>query len=103
VQEFSKLFVCLLEKSLAHQSKEEIRTMIQKQFRGEYAYVTTCLACHRESVTPSHFYELDLALAGNKNLATCLQDFLKAGLAIKNPLKKTTKNGFFIGFLGYFL
>jgi ubiquitin carboxyl-terminal hydrolase 48 len=89
-QEFSKLFVCLLEKSLAHQSKEEIRTMIQKQFRGEYAYVTTCLACHRESVTPSHFYELDLALAGNKNLATCLQDFLKAGLAIKNPPKKPT-------------
>ena len=51
--------------------------MIQKQFRGEYAYVTTCLACHKESVTPSHFYELDLALAGNKNLATCLEDFLK--------------------------
>jgi ubiquitin carboxyl-terminal hydrolase 48 len=51
--------------------------MIQKQFRGEYAYVTTCLACRKESVTPSHFYELDLALAGNKNLATCLEDFLK--------------------------
>ena len=49
-QEFSKLFVSLLENSLAHQSSDTIRTMIQKQFKGEYAYVTKCLACKRESI-----------------------------------------------------
>jgi hypothetical protein len=41
-QEFSKLFISLLEDSLAHQASDLVRTMIQKQFRGEYAYVTTC-------------------------------------------------------------
>ena len=53
--------------------------MIQKQFRGEYAYVTTCLTCKRESVRPSLFYELDLALTGSKNLTVekCLEGFLK--------------------------
>eukprot|EP00090_Calanus_glacialis_P012504 TRINITY_DN21085_c0_g1_i1.p1 TRINITY_DN21085_c0_g1~~TRINITY_DN21085_c0_g1_i1.p1 ORF type:complete len:1287 (-),score=515.73 TRINITY_DN21085_c0_g1_i1:63-3923(-) len=76
-QEFSKLFVSLLEDSLAHQKQVSVRTMIQKQFRGEYAYVTTCQACLKESVRPSHFYELDLALAGNKTIADCLGDFLK--------------------------
>jgi len=76
-QEFSKLFVSLLEDSLAHQKQVTVRTMIQKQFRGEYAYVTTCQSCLKESVRPSHFYELDLALAGNKTIADCLADFLK--------------------------
>ena len=78
-QEFSKLFVSLLETSLEHQSNQNIRGMIQKLFRGEYAYVTTCLTCKRESVRPSYFYELDLALAGNKNLTIekCIEDFLR--------------------------
>jgi len=78
-QEFSKLFVSLLENSLEHQTNINIRSMIQKQFRGEYAYVTTCLTCKRESVRPSLFYELDLALTGSKNLTVekCLEGFLK--------------------------
>ena len=78
-QEFSKLFVSLLENSLAHQSSDTIRTMIQKQFKGEYAYVTKCLACKRESIRPSDFYEIDLALSGNKALTIwkCLEDFLR--------------------------
>ena len=78
-QEFSKLFVSLLENSLAHQSNINIRTMIQKQFKGEYAYVTTCLTCKRESIRPSDFYEIDLALSGNKTLTIgkCLEDFLR--------------------------
>ena len=78
-QEFSKLFVSLLETSLEHQTNHNIRGMIQKLFRGEYAYVTTCLTCKRESVRPSYFYELDLALAGNKNLTIekCIEDFLR--------------------------
>ena len=76
-QEFSKIFVSLLEDSLAHQKQVSVRTMIQKQFRGEYAYVTTCQTCLKESVRPSHFYELDLALAGNKTIDDCLGDFLK--------------------------
>ena len=78
-QEFSKLFVSLLENSLAHQTNSDIKSMIQRLFRGEYAYVTKCLTCNRESIRPSFFYELDLALAGNKTLTIekCLEDFLK--------------------------
>ena len=78
-QEFSKLFVSLLETSLEHQSHPGVRGMVQDQFRGEYAYVTTCSACNRESVCPSDFYEIDLALAGHKTLTIdkCLEDFLK--------------------------
>ena len=74
-QEFSKLFISLLEDSLAHQKQDSVRTMIQKQFRGEYAYVTTCQKCMNGSIRPSHFYELDLPLAGNKTIGECLQDF----------------------------
>ena len=79
-QEFSKLFVSLLETSLEHQTNQNIRGMIQKLFRGEYAYVTTCLTCKRESVRPSYFYELDLALVGgtkNLTIEKCLEDFLR--------------------------
>ena len=76
-QEFSKLFISLLEDALAHQKQESVRTMIQKQFRGQYAYVTTCQKCMNESIRPSHFYELDLPLAGNKTIGECLLDFLK--------------------------
>ena len=75
-QEFSKLFVSLLEDTLRHQSRQEVRGMIQNQFRGEYAYVTTCLTCKKDSIRPEHFYELDLPLTGNKTLADCLADFL---------------------------
>ena len=50
-QEFSKLFISLLEDSLMHQSSLMVKTMIQNQFRGEYAYVTKCSNCQRESVS----------------------------------------------------
>ena len=50
-QEFSKLFISLLEDSLLHQSNMMVKTMIQNQFRGEYAYVTKCSNCQRESVS----------------------------------------------------
>ena len=50
-QEFSKLFISLLEDSLMHQSSMMVKTMIQNQFRGEYAYVTKCSNCQRESVS----------------------------------------------------
>ena len=83
-QEFSKLFVSLLEDTLRHQSRQEVRGMIQNQFRGEYAYVTTCLTCKKDSIRPEHFYELDLPLTGNKTLADCLADFLQVLLFLNS-------------------
>ena len=65
--EFSKLFISLLESSLSCQIIDEVRSIVQNQFRGEYAYVTKCCKCQRESKTPSFFYELDLPLQGNDN------------------------------------
>ena len=53
-QEFSKLFISLLEDSLMHQSSLMVKTMIQNQFRGEYAYVTKCSNCQRESVSQTY-------------------------------------------------
>ena len=76
-QEFSKLFISLLENSLASQSSTSVRTMVQRQFRGEYMYVTTCQKCLNESLRPSHFYELDLHITGNKTIEACLKDFTK--------------------------
>ena len=75
--EFSKLFISLLESSLSCQTDAQVRQIVQNQFRGEYAYVTKCCHCQRESKTPSYFYELDLPLQGQKTLLSCLQDFLK--------------------------
>jgi ubiquitin carboxyl-terminal hydrolase 48 len=75
--EFSKLFISLLESNLSNQECDEVRSIVQNQFRGEYAYVTTCYKCQRESKRSSAFYELDLALQGQKTLANCLEDFLK--------------------------
>ena len=75
--EFSKLLLTMLESSLENQGSNEVRSIVQNQFRGKYAYVTKCCKCERESKRPSDFYELDLALQGQKTLTNCLQDFLK--------------------------
>ncbi len=76
-QEFSKLFMSLLESSLAAQKVSSVQQVVQNQFRGNYAYVTTCCHCGRESRRPSEFYELDLTLQGNKTLSDCLKDYTK--------------------------
>lgn len=39
-QEFSKLFMSLLEDTLSKQKNPDVRNIVQKQFCGEYAYVT---------------------------------------------------------------
>lgn len=75
-QEFSKLFMSLLESCLASQTNEEVKKIVQNQFCGEYAYITTCLTCGRESRRPSLFYELVLIIQGKKSLIDCLQDYL---------------------------
>lgn len=62
--EFSKLFMSLLESSLSNQKSSKVRSIVQNQFRGQYAYVTRCCKCQNESETPSFFYELDLPLQG---------------------------------------
>lgn len=67
-QEFSKLFMSLLEANLKEQTNERVREMVEKQFRGELAYVTKCMKCKRESKRPSCFYELDLTLQVSKNM-----------------------------------
>lgn len=61
-QEFSKLFISLLESSLSKQKNVKVRELVQNQFRGRYAYVTRCCKCKNESERPSYFYELDLPL-----------------------------------------
>ncbi|OWF55603.1 ubiquitin carboxyl-terminal hydrolase 48-like [Mizuhopecten yessoensis] len=76
-QEFSKLFLNLLEDSLSQQLDPTVRFVIQNQFCGEYAYVTTCSQCGNSSQCPSKFYELDLSIRGHKTLEDSLKDFLK--------------------------
>ena len=83
-QEFSKLFLSLLEgdnieseeKCLDNNSKKTLPFMVKEQFRGNYEYVTKCCACNWESKTPASFYELDLTLQGQKTLADCMNEFL---------------------------
>jgi len=61
-QEFSKLFMTLLESCLASQANPKVKNIVKNQFSGEYAYVTTCSACSRESKSPSQFNELLLII-----------------------------------------
>ena len=82
-QEFSKLFLSLLEgdnvasnEKLENDPKIILPSMVKDQFRGHYEYVTKCCACNWQSKRPASFYELDLTLQGQKTLADCMDDFL---------------------------
>ncbi|KAM4704099.1 ubiquitin carboxyl-terminal hydrolase 48 isoform 2-T2 [Rhinophrynus dorsalis] len=76
-QEFSKLFMSLLEDTLSKQNNPDVRNIIQEQFCGQYAYVTICSQCGRESRLVSKFYELELNIQGHKQLTDCITEFLK--------------------------
>ncbi|XP_031586324.1 ubiquitin carboxyl-terminal hydrolase 48 isoform X1 [Oreochromis aureus] len=76
-QEFSKLFLSLLEDTLSKQKNPNLRNVIQQQFCGQFSYVTVCNQCGRSSALPSRFYELELNIQGHKNLTECVTEFLK--------------------------
>ncbi|XP_064611795.1 LOW QUALITY PROTEIN: ubiquitin carboxyl-terminal hydrolase 48-like [Liolophura sinensis] len=76
-QEFSKLFLSVLEDSLSQHDNPEVKHLIQEQFCGEYAYLTRCNACGSVSKTPAKFYELDLNIKGNNSVESCIEEFLK--------------------------
>lgn len=75
-QEFSKLYISMLEDRLTTQTKPSVHDMISKNFRGEYLYVTKCSKCQEESRRPSTFYELDLNIQGHRTLCDSLAEFL---------------------------
>ncbi|XP_027135392.1 ubiquitin carboxyl-terminal hydrolase 48 [Larimichthys crocea] len=76
-QEFSKLFLSLLEDTLSKQKSTNLQNVIQRQFCGQFSYVTVCNQCGRSSALPSRFYELELNIQGHKNLTECVTEFLK--------------------------
>ncbi|XP_062842349.1 ubiquitin carboxyl-terminal hydrolase 48 isoform X2 [Trichomycterus rosablanca] len=76
-QEFSKLFLSLLEDTLSKQKDPNLQNVIQQQFCGQFSYVTVCNHCGRSSALPSRFYELELNIQGHKNLTECITEFLK--------------------------
>uniref|UniRef100_A0AAR2LDC3 Ubiquitin carboxyl-terminal hydrolase 48 n=1 Tax=Pygocentrus nattereri TaxID=42514 RepID=A0AAR2LDC3_PYGNA len=76
-QEFSKLFLSLLEDTLSKQKDPNLQNVIQQQFCGQFSYVTVCNQCGRSSALPSRFYELELNIQGHKNLTECITEFLK--------------------------
>uniref|UniRef100_A0A4W5QYJ2 Ubiquitin carboxyl-terminal hydrolase 48 n=1 Tax=Hucho hucho TaxID=62062 RepID=A0A4W5QYJ2_9TELE len=76
-QEFSKLFLSLLEDTLSKQKNPNLQNVIQQQFCGQMSYVTVCNQCGRASPLPSRFYELELNIQGHKNLTECVTEFLK--------------------------
>uniref|UniRef100_A0A8C4HJQ3 Ubiquitin carboxyl-terminal hydrolase 48 n=1 Tax=Dicentrarchus labrax TaxID=13489 RepID=A0A8C4HJQ3_DICLA len=76
-QEFSKLFLSLLEDTLSKQKSTNLQNVIQRQFCGQFSYVTVCNECGRSSALPSRFYELELNIQGHKNLTECVTEFLK--------------------------
>lgn len=76
-QEFSKLFLSLLEDILSKQKNPSLQNVIQQQFCGTISYVTICDQCSRSSSLPSRFYELELNIQGHKNITECLTEFLK--------------------------
>uniref|UniRef100_UPI0037E73434 ubiquitin carboxyl-terminal hydrolase 48 isoform X2 n=1 Tax=Semicossyphus pulcher TaxID=241346 RepID=UPI0037E73434 len=76
-QEFSKLFLSLLEDTLSKQKSANLQNVIQRQFCGQFSYVTVCNQCGRSSALLSKFYELELNIQGHKNLNECVTEFLK--------------------------
>ncbi|XP_029907601.1 ubiquitin carboxyl-terminal hydrolase 48 isoform X2 [Myripristis murdjan] len=76
-QEFSKLFLSLLEETLSKQKSPSLQNVIQQQFCGQFSYVTVCNQCGRASPLLSRFYELELNIQGHKNLTECVTEFLK--------------------------
>ena len=76
-QEFSMLFISVLEEAFSRQSKESVRTMVQTQLRGGLAYITRCDHCGQESFTQGTFYQLELSLEGNSSVQDCLEDYTK--------------------------
>ncbi|CAB3992846.1 Ubiquitin carboxyl-terminal hydrolase 48, partial [Paramuricea clavata] len=76
-QEFSKLFMSLLEDTLSQQPNPVIKNIVQQQFGGSYVYITRCSKCGKQSQRSSTFYELDLNIQGNTNLSQCIKEFLK--------------------------
>jgi len=76
-QEFSKLFLSVLEQNLAQGSSPGSTNVIKQQLCGTYAYVTRCSTCKTASERLSEFYELDLNIQGQKTLADALKGFLE--------------------------
>ncbi|XP_065655868.1 ubiquitin carboxyl-terminal hydrolase 48 isoform X3 [Hydra vulgaris] len=75
-QEFSKLFVTLLNNAFSSQDGF-LSNIIHSQFGGQYKYETKCNVCLNKSVTCSDFYELDLNVKGHSSLHGCLKEFLQ--------------------------
>lgn len=76
-QEFSKLFLSVLEGALLQGSLGQPSNVIQQQFAGAYCYVTRCQKCGSESSREATFYELDINIRGHSTLLSSLQHFLK--------------------------
>lgn len=76
-QEFSNLFLSLLEETLSKEKNPNLQNLIQQQFCGQFFYDTICNQCGRSSTLPSRFYELELNIQGHKNLTECITEFLK--------------------------
>eukprot|EP00743_Colponemidia_sp_Colp-15_P010153 GILK01011152.1.p1 GENE.GILK01011152.1~~GILK01011152.1.p1 ORF type:complete len:1414 (-),score=327.31 GILK01011152.1:23-4129(-) len=73
-QEFNKLLLTVLEKSLARapQDKPHIQRLVQRLFQGTVAYVTTCQKCMKRSPRETQFYELEMHLQGKSSLEQCM-------------------------------
>ncbi|KAK3608096.1 hypothetical protein CHS0354_004752 [Potamilus streckersoni] len=76
-QEFSKLFLSLLEESLERNAVSTGTNIVPYQFQGKYAYVTRCSKCNNMSDYVSQFYELDLSIRGHKTLEDAINGFLE--------------------------
>eukprot|EP00742_Colponemidia_sp_Colp-10_P010826 GILJ01011937.1.p1 GENE.GILJ01011937.1~~GILJ01011937.1.p1 ORF type:complete len:1363 (+),score=243.17 GILJ01011937.1:38-4126(+) len=73
-QEFNKLLLTVLEKSLARapNDKPHIQRLVQRLFQGTVAYVTTCQKCMKRSPRETQFYELEMHLQGKSSLEQCM-------------------------------
>ncbi|BGP22765.1 ubiquitin carboxyl-terminal hydrolase 48 [Rhodotorula toruloides] len=83
-QEFSKLFLNLLDMQFQKQEKRvqaeggstKIGQLVAEQFGGRITYGTQCLSCKSKSAHPSTFFELEVNLTKNCKL----EDRIKASL-----------------------
>ncbi|KAJ3026927.1 UNVERIFIED_CONTAM: ATP-binding cassette sub- G member 1 [Siphonaria sp. JEL0065] len=75
-QEFSKLFLGIMETVFASQRDLKVRGMIHNLFEGQCSYITRCKSCAHESCRDEAFRDIELSITEKGTLHDSLSSYL---------------------------
>ncbi|KAH8826973.1 cysteine proteinase [Flagelloscypha sp. PMI_526] len=76
-QEFSKLFITLLDKEFQKQSIDRVKTLVKDRFQGTQVYGTRCNSCATPSERGTEFFEIEVNFMNNAKLEDCIDKSLE--------------------------